>query len=142
MHNLQTRRKKFKRAASGCKSRFCQSKNQKYLQILLLPKFPIMSEKCITYRTLKHQKSIKTIKRGLNKLSVDAKMHSLCYFMITPYIYIYIYIYKYIYIYIYMYIVIYMLCYVIFYICICCVQLRLPVILFIRILFDMLNVRY
>ena len=90
MHNLQTRRKKFKRAASGCKSRFCQSKNQKYLQILLLPKFPIMSEKCISYRTLKHQKIIKTIKRGLNKLSVDAKMHSLCYFMITPYIYVYI----------------------------------------------------
>ena len=54
-----------------------------------------MSEKCISYRTLKHQKIIKTIKRGLNKLSVDAKMHSLCYFMITPYIYVYIiYIYN------------------------------------------------
>ena len=42
LHNLQTRRKKFKRVASGCKWSFCQSK--KYLQIWSLPKFPIMSK--------------------------------------------------------------------------------------------------
>ena len=59
MHNLQTRRRKIKRVASGCKGSFCQCKNQKYLQIWLLPKFPIVPEKCIIYRPLKHQKKAK-----------------------------------------------------------------------------------
>ena len=77
MHNLQTRRKKFKRVASGCKWSFCQCKNQKYLQIWLLPRFPIMSEKCIIYRPLKHQKSLKTIKgvswcKKLNIISANS----------------------------------------------------------------------
>ena len=62
MNNLQTRRKKFKGVASGCKWSFCQLENQEYHQIWLLPKFPFMSEKCIIYRSLKHQKSLKTIK--------------------------------------------------------------------------------
>ena len=61
LHNLQTRRKKFKRVANGCKSNFCHCKNQKNLQISLLPSFPIMSEKYIIYRSLKHRKNLKTL---------------------------------------------------------------------------------
>ena len=38
------------RVASGYKWGFCQCKNQKYLQIWFLPRFSIMSEKCIIYR--------------------------------------------------------------------------------------------
>ena len=45
LHNLQNRRKKIKRVANDCKGSFCQCKNQKYLQIWLLPKFPIMFKK-------------------------------------------------------------------------------------------------
>ena len=55
---------KITRVGSGCKWSLCQSKNQKYLQIWLLPRFPIMSEKWIIYRLLKHQKGLKTIKGG------------------------------------------------------------------------------
>ena len=47
LHNLQTRRKKIKRVAGGCKGNFCQCKNQKYLQLWLLPRFPIRLEQCI-----------------------------------------------------------------------------------------------
>ena len=54
--------KKIKGKASDCKGSYCQYKNQKYLQILLLSRFPIMSEKCIIYRSLKHQKRLKIIK--------------------------------------------------------------------------------
>ena len=65
LHNLQTRRKKIKRVASSYKVIFCQCENQKYFQIRLLAKFLIMSEKCINYRPLKHQKRRKIVK-GLN----------------------------------------------------------------------------
>ena len=61
LHILQTRRKKLKRVAIGCKGSFCQCNNQKYLQIWLLPRFPITSEKCIIYRPLKHRKRVKIV---------------------------------------------------------------------------------
>ena len=40
LHNLQTRRKKFKRVVSGYKGIFCQCKNQKYLHNLLSTETP------------------------------------------------------------------------------------------------------
>ena len=48
-----------KRVAWGCKGSFCQCKNQKYLQRLLFPRFPVILEKCIIYRSLKHPKKAK-----------------------------------------------------------------------------------
>ena len=51
-----------RRAASGCKGGLYQCKNQKYLQIWLLSRFPIIPEKCIIYRQLKHQKRLKIVK--------------------------------------------------------------------------------
>ena len=62
LYNLQTRIKTFKRVGSGCKWSFCQCKKQQELQIWLLPRFPVMSEKCTIYRWLEHQKMLKTIK--------------------------------------------------------------------------------
>ena len=73
LHNLQTRRKKFKRVASGCKGSFCQCKNQKYLQIWLLPRFPIIPEKCIIYRPLKHQKKLKIVKGYLHYKTITSQ---------------------------------------------------------------------
>ena len=59
LNNLQTKTKENKRVANSSKGSCCQCKNQKYLQILSLPRFLIMSEKCISYRPLKHQKGLK-----------------------------------------------------------------------------------
>ena len=58
-----------KSVANGLERSFCQCKNQKYLQIWLLLRLPITSEKCINYRALKKTKKQLRVKR---KLSVDA----------------------------------------------------------------------
>ena len=55
-------KRKIKRKASGCKGNFCQCKTEKYFQIWLLPRFDIMSEKCIKCRPLKHQKKLKIVR--------------------------------------------------------------------------------
>ena len=52
----------FQMFANGCTGSFCQCKNQKYLQIWLFPKFPIMLEKHIIYRPFKYQKGKKKVK--------------------------------------------------------------------------------
>ena len=52
-------KKKNKRVASGCKGSFSHYKNQKYLQLWLFPRFPIIPEKCIIYKSLKHHKKAK-----------------------------------------------------------------------------------
>ena len=39
--------------------------------------FPIMSEKYITYRPLKHQKGLKQLRGVWNKPSVDARMQKM-----------------------------------------------------------------
>ena len=58
----------------SCKGIFCRCKNQKYLQIWLLSRFPIVSEKCKIYRPLKHQERLKNSFVLKTRLSVDAKM--------------------------------------------------------------------
>ena len=67
---------------------------------MVISRFPIMSEKCIIYRSLRHPKRLKRVR---NKFSVDprmlktypSKLDSLRYFKIADYIvYIYIYIYS------------------------------------------------
>ena len=45
LDNLPTRRKKL-RIGNGCKGSFSQYENLKYLQIWLLSRFPVLSEKC------------------------------------------------------------------------------------------------
>ena len=53
---------KNKELANGCKKTFYQCENSEYLQIWLLPWFPVTSEKCIIYRPFKHQKGYTLVK--------------------------------------------------------------------------------
>ena len=76
LYNLQTKRWKIKRLASGCKGSFCQCKNQKYLQIWLIPRFPIIPQKCIIYRSLINQKRLKLVKGYLHYKATSQNVSS------------------------------------------------------------------